>query len=73
MRGWTPKDRGYESPEVGWRFVECEAAKFWGMTPWEFDARPRGEKAEMVAFMHVSRQVESFQYESAERAAGVKP
>lgn len=52
-----------------WRYAELEAARHWGMTPWEYDARPNGEKAEMMAYVEVHAKVEAYAHEAAERAA----
>ena len=69
MQGWSPKHKEWESPAVEWRYLELDAAQGWGMTPWEFDARPNGEKAEMLAFVQVKRTLEAWEYEQAEKAA----
>ncbi|OHB80547.1 MAG: hypothetical protein A2W31_06850 [Planctomycetes bacterium RBG_16_64_10] len=56
-------------PAMPWRYAELETAHLWRMTPWEFDARPNGEKAQMMAYAEVHSKVENWGYEAAERAA----
>ena len=44
---------------------ELEAAKGWGLTPWQFDAKHQDEKAEMVASHWVTQIVESYYNDEA--------
>jgi len=68
LRGWKPKECGW-AVETTWRYEELSAALLWHLSPWEFDARPQSEKAEMIGMRIAQATVENWQYEAAERAA----
>jgi len=51
------------------RYLELEAAKEWGLTPWQFDSLEVMERAEMMAFMWVHRLVENYHYEKGQQVA----
>lgn len=46
-----------------------DTAKFWGLSPWTFDALDSEEKAEMIAFRNATQIVESYHYEMSEQCA----
>lgn len=51
-----PKGHWRYSP----RFLQVRAAKSWGLTPSQFDALPRGERAWMIAEMLAVSDMEAF-------------
>jgi len=69
LQGWSPKPRKWKTPDLNWRYLELETAHYWGLTPFEFDAKEPNEKAEMMAFNWVQANVEAYHYEMSEAHA----
>lgn len=69
LAGWKPRKRPYREPTPTWRYCELDAARFWGVSPWQFDRMAPAEKAEAVAFSWVNRQIEAYHYEMTEAQA----
>ncbi len=49
--------------------AEPDIAKEWGKTPWEYDMLDANEKAEMMAYVWVSRQIESYHFEQSTKSS----
>lgn len=62
----------YPAPTPTWQYLEMDAAKFWSLTPAEYDAREPDEKARMMAFAHVQRDIEQYHYDQSMKAAKAK-
>ena len=60
-----PKRAGKKTPQFSWRYVQLETAKDWGVTPDAFDKLEWDVRGEMMAFDHVQRLHEAYQYEEA--------